>query len=263
MTNESDVLLIAGATKALRIPGVGSNFRELETKAKAGNWGYLRYLGELLAIELDDREMRKAKRLLGASRVPRTKLLSDFDLGASLVTSDVVEYLAKGEFIGSSKSVVLIGGPGTGKTHLLIGTLIAGASLGKRTRYVNAAALVNELVEAEDEKSLSRVIERYQRLDLLGIDELGYLHLDRRGAELLFQVITEREERSALMVATNLPFSEWNEIFPDPRLASAVVDRITFNSRIIETGSDSYRLRSALTSKAKKTRSVTNQTLPR
>ncbi len=96
------------------------------------------------------------------------------------------------------------------------------------------------------------MIERYRRLDALGIDELGYLHLDRRGAELLFQVITEREEASSLLVATNLPFGEWTGIFSDTRLAAAVVDRITFNAKIIETGSDSYRLRSAIAQKRSK-----------
>jgi DNA replication protein DnaC len=146
----------------------------------------------------------------------------------------------------------MVGGPGTGKTHLLIGTLISLAAKGKRVRYTNAANLVNELHEAQDDHRLSKVIDRYQRLDVLGIDELGYLHLDRRGAELLFQVITEREEASSLMVATNLPFSEWNEIFSDPRLAGALVDRITFNSKIIETGSASFRLRSAIATKSKR-----------
>ena len=101
---------------------------------------------------------------------------------------------------------------------------------------MTAAALVNELVEAEDERELSKVVGRYGRLDLLCLDELGYLHLDRRGAELLFQVLTERDERASIAVATNAPFSEWGQTFTDPRLAGAVVDRLTFRAHILETG---------------------------
>jgi DNA replication protein DnaC len=108
---------------------------------------------------------------------------------------------------------------------------------------VTAAALVNELAEAADERTLSRVIGRYGRLELLCLDELAYLHLDPRGAELLFQVLTEREERASVAVASNAPFSEWGQTFADSRLAAAVVDRLTFKAHIIETGTDSYRLR--------------------
>lgn len=133
---------------------------------------------------------------------------------------------------------------GTGKTHLLIALGVAACEQGRSVRYLTAAQLVNELVEAADERHLSRTVARYGRLDLLLLDELGYLQLDTHGAELLFQVLTEREERASVAVASNAPFSEWTSTFTDPRLAAAVVDRLTFNAHIIQTGSDSYRLRS-------------------
>ncbi|MGH3999911.1 MAG: ATP-binding protein, partial [Pseudonocardiaceae bacterium] len=117
----------------------------------------------------------------------------------------------------------------------------------RRVRYVTTAKLVNELVEAADERVLSRVVARYGRLDLLLIDELGYVHIDPRGAELLFQIITEREEKASIGIGTNLPFSEWGTVFPDPRLVAAIVDRVTFNAHIIETGTQSYRLRTSKT----------------
>jgi DNA replication protein DnaC len=139
---------------------------------------------------------------------------------------------------------------GTGKTHLLIGAGVAACEQGRSVRYVTCAALVNELVEAAGERTLARTVGRYGRLDLLLLDELGYLHLDPRGAELLFQVITEREERASIAVASNAPFSEWGQTFTDPRLAAAVVDRLTFNALIVETGTQSYRLRA--TRRAKK-----------
>ena len=133
------------------------------------------------------------------------------------------------------------------KSHLLIGLGLAACEQGRRVRYITTAQLVNELVEAADERVLSRVVARYGRLDLLCLDELGYVQIDPRGAELLFQIITEREERASVAIATNLPFSEWGTVFPDPRLVAAIVDRVTFNAHILETGTKSYRLRTSKT----------------
>jgi DNA replication protein DnaC len=116
---------------------------------------------------------------------------------------------------------VLLGDSGTGKTHLLLGLGLAACEQGRRVRYVTTAALVNELVEAADQRALSRIVGRYGRLDLLLLDELGYVQIDPRGAELLFQIITERDERASIAIGTNLPFSEWGTVFPDPRLVAA------------------------------------------
>lgn len=138
--------------------------------------------------------------------------------------------------------MVLLGDSGTGKSHLLIGLGIAACEQGRRVRYVTCAQLVNEL-EAADERRLSRIVARYGRLDLLCLDELGYVQLDPRGAELLFQIVTEREEKASIATGSNLPFSEWGSIIADPRLVAAIVDRLTFHAHIIETGTESYRLR--------------------
>ena len=134
---------------------------------------------------------------------------------------------------------------------LLIGTGLAACEAGRRVRYVTAAALVNELVEAADDKVLSRTVARYGRFDLLCIDELGYLSLDTKGAELLFQVIAERAEKPAVIVTTNLPFSEWPQVFTNARLCKAVLDRLTDQAHIIETGAESYRFRRTLGKKRK------------
>jgi DNA replication protein DnaC len=144
---------------------------------------------------------------------------------------------------------VLLGDSGTGKSHLLIGMGVAACQAGRRVRYVTTAALVNELAEAADQRILSRVVARYGRYHLLLLDELGYLHLDSRGAELLFQVLTEREEKASVAAASNAPFSEWGQTFTDPRLAAAIVDRLTFNALIIQSGSQSYRLRATRSAK--------------
>ncbi|HTX95185.1 MAG TPA: ATP-binding protein, partial [Mycobacterium sp.] len=157
----------------------------------------------------------------------------------------------------------LIGDSGTGKTHLLIALGTLAAEAGYRVRYTLASKLVNELVEAADDNQLTKLINRYGRVDLILVDELGYLQLDRRGAELLFQVLTEREERSAIAIASNEPFSSWTKTFTDPRLCAAIVDRLTFAGQIIETGSTSYRLAHARTikapSKASTTTAIHNQ----
>jgi DNA replication protein DnaC len=132
-----------------------------------------------------------------------------------------------------------------------VGPGLAACEQGRRVRYVTTARLVNELVEAADERDLSRVVARYGRLDLLCLDELGYVQIDPRGAELLFQIITEREERASIAIATNLPYSEWGAVFPDPRLVAAIVDRVTLNAHILETGTQSYRRRTSKNTRRK------------
>lgn len=136
----------------------------------------------------------------------------------------------------------LIGDSGTGKSYLLILLGTEAAMKGFRVKYTLATKLVNELIEAADDKVLSTTIARYGRVDLLCLDELGYMALDRRGAELLFQVLTEREEKSSVAIASNESFGGWTKTFTDPRLCSAIVDRLTFGGHIIETGTQSYRL---------------------
>jgi len=178
------------------------------------------------------------------SEVPRPKRLEDFDATAIKdLPPATLAHLATGAWIDAGEPLVLLGDSGTGKTHLLIALGTAAAEQGRRVRYVTTAALVNELIEAADDKQLSRAVGRYARLDLLCLDEIGYVHLDPRGAELLFQIITEREERASIACASNAMFSEWGATFTDPRLAAAVVDRLTFNAHIINTGTSSYRLR--------------------
>jgi DNA replication protein DnaC len=247
----ADAAIIAAAT-ILALPTVRTQAAELADAAARDQLTHRGYLAELLSTEVDDRAERRRIRRIKEARFPRLKHLSDFDTTITPIDGATIATLTQGQFINAGTPVVFLGDSGTGKTHLLIGTGIAACHKGLSVRYVTAASIVNELVEAQDEHTLTRLIGRYGRLNLLLIDELGYLHLDPRGAELLFQVITEREERASIAVATNAPFSEWANTFTDPRLCAAIVDRLTFNAHIIETGTDSYRLRTTRTVANKK-----------
>lgn len=243
VTEEAAGAAIDVACRALRLPTIRTESARLAEAAARERLTHRGYLAEVLVAEIDERESRRRARRVLEARFPRMKRLADFDHTVSSgVTPTVLASLAAGSFIDAGEPLCLIGDSGTGKSHLLIGTGVAACEAGRRVRYTTCASLVNELAEAADDHVLSRVVARYGRLDLLCLDELCYVHLDPKGAELLFQVITEREERASVAVASNASFSEWGSTFSDPRLAAAVVDRLTFRAQIIETGTQSYRL---------------------
>ena len=251
MTGVSDTAAqaaIGAAARELKLPTVRDQAARLAEIAVRERHTHLAYLAEVLAAELDDRTERRRARRIAEAKFPRLKRLADFNVDAvPAITPSQIAQLATGAYLDNGEPVVLLGDSGTGKTHLLIGLGLAACEQGRRVRYVTTAALANELAEAATARQLSRVVGRYGRLDLLLLDELGYVQIDRHGAELLFQIITEREERASIAIATNLPFSEWGTVFPDPRLVAAIVDRVTFNAHILETGTQSYRLATSKT----------------
>ena len=227
----------------LNLTGLAPMLEELSGRAIKQRSTYLAFLNEALRAELDIRHERRRARRVQEAKLPRLKTLEEFDLDANpMISAQIIATLRSGSFIDASEPIVLLGNSGTGKSHLLIGTCLAAAEAGRRVRYVTCAQLANELCEAQDDHHLSRVVARYGRYDLLAIDELGYVHLDQHAAELLFQILTEREERASVAIASNAPFSEWTKTFTDARLAAAVIDRVTYKAHIIETGATSYRL---------------------
>lgn len=254
MTDAAATAAIGAATRELRLPVVRTDSTRLAEVAERSRLSYLAFLAEVLSAEVDERAENRRHRRVVEAKFPRPKRLADFDTAvAPSVHPATLSTLASCAYLDAGEPVVLLGDSGTGKSHLLIGLGMAACEQGRRVRYATCAQLFNELVEAADDRRLSRIVARYGRLDLLCLDELGYVQLDARGSELLFQILTEREERASLAVASNLPFSEWGQVIPDPRLVAAIVDRVTFNAHIIETGTQSYRLRTTKTPTRRKT----------
>jgi DNA replication protein DnaC len=243
LTEQAADAAIDSACRLLRLPTIRGQFGDLAEAAARDQMTYRGFLAELLMAECDDRARRRSERRIKAAAFPRDKSLRAFDFDANAnVDPAVVHTLASCDWVCKGLPLCLIGDSGTGKSHLLIALGTEAAMAGFRVRYVLATKLVNELVEAADEKVLTKTIARYGRVDLLCIDELGYMELDKRGAELLFQVLTEREEKASVAIASNEAFSAWTKTFTDPRLCAAIVDRLTFGGNIIEAGTDSYRL---------------------
>jgi len=238
--------------KVLHLPTVGQ-CGPLAEQAVRERHSHLGYLEVLLAAEVDERERHAIARRLKDAHLPRVKTLDEFDFSqAPKVSATQIRELADGGYIDRTEPVVLIGDCGTGKTHLLTGLCVAACRQTRRVRFTTAAALVNELVEAKHAMQLARVLARWARYDLIAIDEVGYVPLADVGAELLFQIIADRTERAALILTTNLPFSEWTQVIPNARLCKAVLDRITDRAHIIDTGHDSYRFRRTLEKRPKK-----------
>jgi DNA replication protein DnaC len=239
--------------KLLRMPAVAAQCVRLAEQAVRERQNHLGYLEALLATELEERERNTVERRLREAHLPRMKTLDEFDFSQSpKVSPSQVQELATGGYIERAEPIILIGEPGTGKTHLMTGLCVAACRQKRRVRFTTAAGLVNELVEAKHQLQLRRVLGRWARYELIAIDEVGYVPMADLGAEFLFQVIAERAEKAAVILTTNLPFSEWTQVVPNARLCKALLDRVTDRAHIIETGSDSYRFRRTLEKRKRK-----------
>ena len=242
ITDQAAEAAIDSACRLLRLPTVRARFTDLAEAAGREQLSYRAFLSELLLAECDERDQRRRDRRVREAGFPVASGWTPSTTRSTRRSTRPWSTAGRGR-LGRRRGTAV---PDRRQRHRQdapahrLGDTAAEA--GHRVRYVHAARLVNELVEAADERQLTRTIARYGRIDLLCLDELGYMELDRRGAELLFQVLTEREERASVAIASNVPFSGWTSTFTDPRLCAAIVDRLTFGGHILETGTTSYRL---------------------
>jgi DNA replication protein DnaC len=206
--------------KVLHMPTIAAQCAQLAEQAVRERRTHLGYLEALLQAELEEREQRLIERRIREARLPRMKTLAEFDFGRNpKVSVQQIHELAKGDYIAKAEPIIFIGDSGTGKTHLLTGLAVAACRQKRRVCFATAAALINEMVEAKHQLQLGRALARWARYDLIALDEVGYVPLAEVGAEFLFQVIAERAEKAAVIVTTNLPFSEWTQVVPIPGYA--------------------------------------------
>lgn len=236
--------------RQLRLPTLGSQFGKLAEETVKQKLGPIAYLEALLSAELEERERHAVTRRITEAKFPKVKTLEEFHFDeAPLIPAAQIRHLAEGGYLRRSEPIIFIGDTGTGKTHLATGLAVAACRQRRRVRFTTAAELVNELMEAKNKSELSRVRNRWLRYELIVIDEMAYVAVPESAAEVLFQVISGRAERAAVIVTTNLSFSEWNTMFPNARLCKAMLDRLTDQAHIIDTGKESYRLRRSMGNK--------------
>ena len=239
-------VLLAHHLKELRLPTCLREYERLAQQCAQEGVDHVRYLLRLVEMELIDRERRLIERRIKAARFPVAKSLDAFDfLAIPSVNKPLVMELARGGYIDRRENIIAVGNSGTGKSHLALGLGLAACQRGYAVLWTSAAALVNTLIEARDEKRLLRYQKTLTKVDLLIVDELGFVPLSKTGAELLFEVFSQRHERGSTMVTSNLPFDEWTEVFGSQRLTGALLDRLTHHVHLLTCNGDSYRLADA------------------
>jgi DNA replication protein DnaC len=249
----NDNTLLRANLKLLRLPAMVAEFEKLAREAAAANEGYEQYLLRLTELEVAARTGNAVRARIRAAGFPAHKEFDTFDFTAvPHVNKPKVLELARGEWIEQKTNVCLIGSTGTGKTHLAIALGLAACRQGKRVQFVTAAELVLRLEQAQKQYQLEKALRQLDKADLLICDELGYVSFSRAGAELLFQVFTNRYERRSLLLTSNLPFSEWNQVFQGERMTAALLDRLTHRCNIFEMNGESYRFRESMKNKKKK-----------
>jgi len=241
--SDTPQVLLAHHLKALRLPTFLREYDKLARQCAAEGADHTRYLLRLTELEMIERERRMVERRIKEARFPTVKSLDSFDFTAipSLNKTLVLE-LARCEYVARRENIIALGNSGTGKTHVALGLGLAACQKGLAVGFTTAAALVHELIEARDEKRLLRLQHQLASHKLLIVDELGYVPLSPTGAELLFEVFSQRYERGSIIVTSNLPFDEWTAVFGSERLTGALLDRLTHHVHILQLNGESFRL---------------------
>ena len=240
----------AQLTANLKFLKLSAMLAELEAairQAKESSSGYGEFLCTLTDREVDARMEHGRQRRIKEAKFPLMKPMETFDFeSAPNLDTRLIKELSGCQYIKEARNVIFLGRSGTGKTHLATALGIEACGHGVRTRFTTGCGLVNELIEARDDKRLSRLIERYRRYGLLIIDELGYVPFSKEGAQLIFQILAERHERKPVMITTNMGFGDWTQIFGDPSMTAALLDRVTHKAHVINCTWESYRLKETL-----------------
>lgn len=236
--------------KSLKLSAMAGGLEVHLRQARESGIGYDEFLLELTSLELQSRAESRLNRRVREARFPLYKTMETFDLSAvPELDIRMLRELIGCAYIRERKNIIFLGRSGTGKTHMATALGIEACRNNYRTRFVACYGLVNELIESRQEKSLQRLIQRYARYDLLILDELGYIPFSREGSELLFQVLAERHERGSVIITTNLGFADWTQVFGDPTMTAALLDRLTHKAYIINCNWESYRLKQSLKEK--------------
>jgi DNA replication protein DnaC len=245
-TETKSTVLLKHHLKKLKLPTMLAECEKIAQRAAVDNADHLAFLLQLCELELIERERKAAERRLKAARFPTHKLLDEFDFQARpSVNKPLLLQLIKGDYLDQRENVLLVGPSGTGKTHLAISLGVTACGQGKKVRFFRVTELITLLLEAKEERQLLRLRHQLGKLDLLILDELGYVPASKAGAELVFDVIATAYERNSMIVTTNLPFENWTEVLGSERLTGAALDRLTHRCHILETKGESYRLQDA------------------
>jgi DNA replication protein DnaC len=240
----SENMLLETYLKSLRLPTFVANYRKVAEEAARVGHSYDRFLLALAEQEVAQRERNRIARCIKNAHFPVLKELADFDFSCiSSPAKQRVLDLARGAYIEKAEPIILVGNPGLGKTHVATGVALAACRQGLKVRFYNAAALVNELVLAQEEHELSKYLSRLLKHRLIILDELGFIPFSADGAHLIFQLCSTLYERVAIVVTTNLRFGDWTQVFGDEQLTAALLDRLTHHAHILEFVGESYRFR--------------------
>ncbi len=246
MSVESNRVLLEHHLKKLRLPTMGREWEAVAASCAKEGRDYGDFLLGLTERELIEREQRAAERRIKGAKFPVLKTIDSFDFAAQpTINEPLMRQLLSGEYLEARENILLIGNSGTGKSHLATALGFAACTQGRKVRFWSATALVTHMLELREQRDLKRFLTQIEKLELLVLDELGYVPFSKDGAELLFEVVSRAYERISLIVTTNLPFEQWTEVMGSERLTGALLDRVTHRVHIIEANGESYRLKDA------------------
>ena len=243
-------MLLEAYLKRLRLPAIGRHYQELARQAAQGNLPYEAFLLALVEMEAQQREENAHQKRLRMARFPVIKSLDQFDFTTlpSLNKAMVLD-LAQGGYLDKRENLILMGNSGTGKTHLATALGLIACQQGRKVRFFTAAGLINQLTEAQASLRLSYLERTLAQMDLLIIDEIGYVPFSEKGAQLFFQVAAQSYERQSLIMTTNLDFSQWPQVFGSEQLTGALLDRLTHHAHILTMNGESFRFRESMSKK--------------